>query len=308
MKNEIIKIINLIINKIIKTTLNFPLTDEEILKLPKEKYPNYLKRKYFFELKEVLNLKNPKHVGEQIQWLKLYDNTPIKTQLTDKILVRDWIKEKIGEEYLKPIYWIGDNFDDIPFDTLPNDFYIKTNHGCKWHMYIKDKNKFLTEKPLYNYTKNKFETWLKKRFGIQNLELQYLNIEPKLFIEENVNKNKENGNIDIEIWCFNKTVKFTRIAKYHSNPDHNQVIIYDENLNIIKLQTNNQNMSEDFTISNELKKAIELSKQLSKNFKLVRVDWFLSNRKLYFNEMTFTPCAGFFTKEMSVIKKEKIML
>ena len=37
--------------------------------------------------------------------------------------------------------------------------------------------------------KKKFEKWLNSKFGLQNLELQYLNIEPKLFIEENVKKN-----------------------------------------------------------------------------------------------------------------------
>ena len=29
--------------------------------------------------------------------MKLYDNEPLKTKLTDKYLVSEWVKEKIGE-------------------------------------------------------------------------------------------------------------------------------------------------------------------------------------------------------------------
>ena len=51
---------------------------------------------------------------------------------TDKVAVRDYVKEKIGEEYLKPVLQICNNFDEIDFDKLPNAFVIKCNHGCKW--------------------------------------------------------------------------------------------------------------------------------------------------------------------------------
>ena len=35
------------------------------------------------------------------------------------------------------------------------------------------------------------------------------------------------------------------------------------------------------------------SKILSKEFKLVRIDWMIYNNKIYFEEMTFTPLSGF---------------
>ena len=43
-----------------------------------------------------------------------------------------------------------------------------------------------------------------------------------------------------------------------------------------------------------LKEAVELSRTLAKDFKLVRVDWLRHDNKLYFNEMTFTTFSGFF--------------
>ena len=103
-----------------------------MMALDKKDYAKYLCEAYLIKTGQKLNLKHPKTLNEKIQWLKIYDNIPIKAQLTDKILVRDWVKDKIGEEYLKPVLWIGDKFEDIPFDTLPDSFIIKANHGCRW--------------------------------------------------------------------------------------------------------------------------------------------------------------------------------
>ena len=49
-----------------------------------------------------LNLKHPSTFNEKIQWLKLYDSTPLKTELSDKHLVKQWVADKIGDEYLIP--------------------------------------------------------------------------------------------------------------------------------------------------------------------------------------------------------------
>lgn len=66
-------------------------------------YQNELKKFWYKRMNKQLNLDNPKSFNEKIKWLKLYDSTPIKTRLADKYLVREWIKDKIGEEYLIPL-------------------------------------------------------------------------------------------------------------------------------------------------------------------------------------------------------------
>ena len=90
------------------------------LDTPLDKLKLYLKVWFFKKTGQILNLYDPKTFNEKIQWLKLYDSTPIKTRLADKYLVRDWVKEKIGEEYLIPLLGVWDKFDDIDFDKLPD--------------------------------------------------------------------------------------------------------------------------------------------------------------------------------------------
>ena len=50
-----------------------------------------------------LNLEDPKGFHEKLQWLKLYDRRPEYTMMADKVAVRAYIAEKLGEEYLIPL-------------------------------------------------------------------------------------------------------------------------------------------------------------------------------------------------------------
>lgn len=102
--------------------------------LRREEYPQALAAWYKELSGKDLNLDAPVTFNEKIQWLKLYDSTPLKTRLADKYQVREWIKEKIGEKYLIPLLGVYDSFDKIDFSKLPQQFVIKCNHGSGWNI------------------------------------------------------------------------------------------------------------------------------------------------------------------------------
>ena len=62
-----------------------------------------------------MDLDNPKTLNEKIQWLKLFDSTPIKTLLSDKYLVKNYIKEKIGEKYVITTLKLLNSYNQITF-------------------------------------------------------------------------------------------------------------------------------------------------------------------------------------------------
>ena len=86
------------------------------------------------------NLKNPRTCNEKLQWLKLHNKKPLYTQLVDKYEVRNYIKDKIGSDYLVPLLGKWDKFDDIDFDKLPNQFVLKCNHDSGGLIICKDKS------------------------------------------------------------------------------------------------------------------------------------------------------------------------
>lgn len=86
-----------------------------------------------------LNLDNPTTLSEKIQWLKLYDSTYLKAYITDKITFKDWLKSKIGEGYSPNLLQICNQFKQIDFNSLPNEFVIKVNNSFKKNVFIYNK-------------------------------------------------------------------------------------------------------------------------------------------------------------------------
>ena len=233
-----------------------------------------------------LNLDNPRTFNEKIQWLKLYDSTPIKTRLADKYLVRDWIKEKIGEQYLIPLLGVYDKFEEIDFDKLPNQFVMKCNHGSGWNIIVKDKSKLDLKE-----AKEKIDRWMAYDYSTRwGYELHYRNIKPKIIIEQYMSE-ISNSLYDYRFFCSYGDVKQIWLDVYSGTPYH-QRKIYDKNWKELNIRVKWPRLDEYIEKPEKLDTMIKFSEILSKEFSLVRVDFYLVNNKIYFGEMTFTSMSG----------------
>ena len=99
----------------------------------------YAKIYYEYYHDEKLDLKNPVKYVEKLQWLKVYFHPPILHQLVDKFAVRTYVEEKIGTSFLNELYQVCEDFDDIDFDALPENFVVKGTHGSNMHMIVNNK-------------------------------------------------------------------------------------------------------------------------------------------------------------------------
>ncbi|MCD7790921.1 MAG: glycosyl transferase, partial [Bacteroides thetaiotaomicron] len=88
----------------------------------------YLQITYRLKFGHKLNLKNPKTFNEKLQWLKLYDRKPIYSTMVDKCEAKKYVASILGEEYIIPTLGVWDRFDDIDFDSLPDQFVLKCTH------------------------------------------------------------------------------------------------------------------------------------------------------------------------------------
>ena len=282
--------------------------------LDKSEYPKYLTKIYkyrtgnklpvSFEFKfekkrgipklrvlPVLRAKNCKTFNEKIQWLKLYDATQIKRELTDKINVRNYVRKTIGEEYLKPVLQVCNSFEDVCFEKLPNSFVIKCNHGSKWQFIIKNKEDYLQNKQLFDLTRKQMKGWLEQDYSFfGGFEMQYNGIKPRILIEplmrEDINKSSQ----EIDVFCIKGMPKL--IVKIHNE---NEITVYDKDFKISKNIFENNKKMINIEADDLIKQTFDLSKKLAKGFLLVRVDWMIYQNKIYFEEMTFTPDSGFNT-------------
>ena len=250
-------------------------------------YPVYLKDWYKKTTGETLNLENPQRFNEKIQWLKLYDSTPLKTRLADKYLVRDWVKEKIGEEYLIPLLGVWDNFDEIDFDKLPNQFVLKCNHGCGYNIIVHDKLKFNKED-----ARRKINNWMNEDFAFRcGLELHYSAI-PRKIIAEKYIENSGNDLYDYKFWCFDGKVKYIQFLS-ERNTNGLKMAFYDKNWEKQDFVYSYPLNSKNIPRPENLEIMVYLAEKLAEGFNHVRVDFYrLEDSKVYFGEMTFTSCSG----------------
>lgn len=254
--------------------------------LDPSKYEEELKRWFKRHTKKELNLENPETFNEKIQWMKLYDSTPLKTRLADKYLVREWVAEKIGEEYLVPLLGVWDSFDEIDFDQLPDQFVLKANHGCGWNIIVKNKAEFDVED-----AREKFYHWMKMNFAFRaGLELQYLNIPPKIIAEEYL-ENDNSDLYDYKVFCFNG--KAESIMFLSERNKGLKMAFYDLSWNKLPISYSFPRNEEDVPAPQNLKQLIELSEKLAVGFPHVRVDFYvLNDGSLKFGEMTFSSASG----------------
>lgn len=101
----------------------------------------FLKLKYKALFKNKLNLENPQTFNEKLQWLKLYDRNPEYTKMVDKYEAKKYVSEIIGEEYIIPTLGVYEKFEDIDFETLPNQFVIKCTHNSRRSYYLQRKKR-----------------------------------------------------------------------------------------------------------------------------------------------------------------------
>lgn len=236
-----------------------------------------------------LNIQDPKTFNEKLQWLKLYNRDEKLTDLVDKYKVKEIVGNIIGDEYIVPNIQVCNEFSEINFDKLPNQFVIKCNHDSGGLYICRDKKKFDKEKARKIINKS-----LKRNFYNYSREWQYKNVSKKIIVEKYLEdkKNKELNNY--KFFCFHGSPKYLSISAGLENHSTATVDFFDMNFEPAPFgRIDYKRFSVKPKKPEKLDEMIKIAKELSKDFVFVRVDLYEVNNKIYFGELTFTPCAGF---------------
>lgn len=264
---------------------SFPITYGFWRCLEPKYYPLLLKRWYRENTKKELDLEHPQTFNEKIQWLKLYDSTHFKTQLSDQVAVRVWAGEKIGTKYLIPTLGVWDAVDKIDFDSLPQQFVMKASHGKEWRLAVPDKNNLD-----YKKARKVIETWLNKNYALCNgLELQYSDIYPQVLAEQYLGDEKEL--VNYSFFCFGGQPDFVIVKKlFEDNTEAKKV--FDLNWEPMPVRFNDKTKEAVFEKPAFYDMLLHMVKILCADFNFVCVEFCSVKEKLYFNAMDFTPNSG----------------
>lgn len=249
-------------------------------------YPQELKKIYMKQTGKELNLDHPKTFNEKVQWMKLYDNSPLKTRLSDKYLMKEYVAEHAGEQYVVGLLGVWDNADDIEFDRLPEQFALKTNHSCHTNIIIEDKTKINEVE-----TRRKLNQWLKVNAEFMNgFEMQYRDIPRKIIAEEFI-EGGENGLDDYKVWCFEGKAYY---IQYLSNRKNGlKMAFFDTEWEKMPFVYSYPMNMDEVEKPDCLAEMIKVAEKLASGFHHVRVDFYLlRDGSIKVGELTFTSAGG----------------
>ena len=246
----------------------------------------YLKLRFFFNYGYTLNLKDPKGFNEKCQWLKLYYRRPEYSEMVDKFTAKQWAGQRIGEEHVVPTYGIWNHFDDIDFESLPNQFVLKCTHDSGSNVVCRDKTHFDMKG-----AKKKLESALRKNTYLHTREWPYKNVIPRILAEKLLVENSGDGVIsDYKFFCFGGEPKVMYVSK--DGAENPRTDFFDMEWNHLDVRMRDLNADVLPQKPQQFDEMKELARILSKGIPHVRVDFYLVNGNIFFGEMTLYTCAG----------------
>lgn len=272
--------------RVLKQTEIYWKRQNHRINLDSHEYAGFVSRIWNERTGTPLDFNKCKTFTEKLQWLKLYDATPIKGDLVDKFLVRDWVSSKIGSEYLIPLLGVWDEFDDIDFNKLPSQFVLKCNHGSGLNIIVRDKDTLEKQQ-----TRERINAWLSIDFATVDFELYYTYVDRKIIAE----KFMENIESKYSFWCFDGKPNCCRVSTRKGS--YLRIDYFDLNWTRLDYEQKdhpNSDNPEQIPAPENFELMKELAAKLAGDFEFVSVDFYEVDGHVYFSGITFTPDSGNF--------------
>lgn len=270
----------------------------------------YIKIWYRLKTGMKLHLDNPQNYNEKLQWLKLYDHNPLYTIMVDKYAVKNYVTKQIGPQYIIPLVGVWDKPQDINFDSLPNQFVLKTTHGGGGGGVVvcKDKTNFDIKKAIEILSDS-----MRSDGSILNKEWPYKNVPRRVIADTYMEDLKYNELRDYKFFCFNGEPKIMFIASGRMSNPEPYFDFFDMEFNHLNIKSAHPCSPEgELPVKpdsfDEMKK---IAAKLSEGIPHVRIDLYEVNGQVYFGEYTFFHwggCGSFEPEEWLTIMGDWIKL
>ena len=212
-------------------------------------------------------------------------------QCVNKYAVREYVKKKGLEDILVELYAHYDRAENVDWESLPESFVIKTQHGGGGLsvIVVPDKNKMTKEEMVSRLFFSISKTG--ERGG--GREWAYWGNPTGVVVEELLvnRENPEAGVNDYKFFCYNGKPEFiiVDVDRYIGHKRN----FYDLNWNNLHITSDCPAADREIPRPNNLDDMIKVAEKLSEDFPYVRVDLYSVDGRVYFGELTFYPWSGY---------------
>lgn len=248
----------------------------------------YLKVIYRIKMGKKLNLDPPVTFNEKLQWLKLHDRRPGYSLMVDKYEAKKYVAGIIGEQYIIPTLGVWDRFDDIDFDSLPDQFVLKCTHDSGGSVICRDKARFDIKS-----ARRKISKCLKHNFFWGQREWPYKDIKPRIIAEKYMEDPSTKDLRDYKLFTFDGIVKALLVATDRQE-QHKETKFdyYDAEFRHLPFTREHPNAAAPPSKPVCFEEMKRLAEKLSQNIPQLRVDFYEVTGKIYFGELTFMSGSG----------------
>lgn len=231
---------------------------------------------------------SPTTFNEHILARKFFAPLPMPS-LGDKLGVRDYVRQRLGEEALIPVLWTGQRIDDLFTADLPaGRFVLKANHGCAMNLFLDLPQDLVTRGEEIRLTA---EAWLGERFGYDQGEWQYSVIEPRLFLESFLTQPNGEPIVEVKTHCFHGKPRLIQVVTGRFT-EHLGLGQYDADWTYMDAGIDGYEALK-FDRPKNFGVLIECIERLAQGLEYVRIDLYTDfDRIVKFGEITLTPGDG----------------
>jgi hypothetical protein len=236
------------------------------------------------------NFKTPTTFNEKIHYRKFH--MPRESSYGDfvcKYKVREFIRSKLGEEYLIPLLYVGDTVTESQLRELGDDIVIKTSHDSGT-VHIVSKNSDINYKDILR----DLDKSLHKRFGKETSEWWYNDCDPKIIVEKKLKGSGDQPPKDYKFHVFrhDEDIKIILQVDYDRFSGHHRTL-YNEKGEVLDVSIKENNKFIEFESPSNFNEMLSVATKLSEGFDYVRIDLYSVGDAIFFGEMTFAPGGGF---------------
>lgn len=242
---------------------------------------------YYCRTGEQLNIDSPVTYNEKLQWLKLNVQDPAQRDLTDKAVVKDYVKKLIGDKHVIPTLGIWNSFDEIDFDKLPDRFVLKCTHDSGSVMIIDDKDKMDI-----SGMREQFSAALKREYYYTAREPNYISIPGRIIAEPLLTDDRSDYLKDYKVFMFDGQPRIIQVD-YDRFRNHSRIMYSADWKNLGFSTLYPYDASKEEPRPKELDEMLSLASKLSAGMPHVRVDFYIANDTIYFGELTFFHGGGY---------------
>jgi TupA-like ATPgrasp len=229
--------------------------------------------------------KQPRTFNEKIMHRKLYDRDPRLAALCDKVQVKDYAAKVLGEGWVIPNIWAGEELPPRSNRNWPIPYVLKASHGSGWNIFVRS-----PQDEDWDKIEPTAEEWLRRDFGREMREWSYTQIKPRRLLVEPFMGIGETAPPDYKLFVFGGHTALVQVDLDRLQT-HRQ-FFYDTNWRKQAVHYAASFDPGEVEPPQSLEKMIWAAERLAADFSFVRVDFYEIEGKPYLGELTFYPNSG----------------